>query len=134
MTPNNLIVLFFVIFLTCGVAEAQTPTQDALAALEPSAAQEATIHQSSKIEKDNEAPTGFPASVGATVAERTALNCGFGAADCEPSGRQGGNAGNAGRSQKQTGPHRHRRDPTGVLTMNVGKISFRNSLAVRTGR
>ena len=70
MITKRLILPMLTLSLTAGFAVGQTPTQDSAAApaLELSGAQKSTIYQSiSKTQKNNAAPTGFRASVGAAV-------------------------------------------------------------------
>ena len=70
MKARRLIISALALSLTAGAAFGQTPAQDSSAApaLDLSAAQKTTIYQSiSKTQKNNAAPTGFRASVGAAV-------------------------------------------------------------------
>jgi hypothetical protein len=70
MSTSRLIVAVLTLAITATAGFAQTPAQDSAlgSALELSAPQKATIYQSvSKTQKNNAAPTGFRASVGATV-------------------------------------------------------------------
>ena|SRR5258708_7917001 len=76
MNPSRLVIPVIALSLSCGLGLAQTPALDSAAAprLELSAAQKQTIYQSiAKTQKNNAAPTGFRAAIGAPVPDSIAL-------------------------------------------------------------
>ena len=76
MNPSRLVIPVIALSLSCGLGLAQTPALDSAAAphLELSAAQKQTIYQSvTKTQKNNAAPTGFRAAVGAPVPDSIEL-------------------------------------------------------------
>ena len=76
MNPGRLVIPVIALSLSCGWGLAQTPALDSAAAphLELSAAQKQTIYQSiAKTQKNNAAPTGFRAAIGASVPDSIAL-------------------------------------------------------------
>ena len=76
MSPSRLITPVLALTLSCGWGLAQTPALDSGAApsLELSTAQKQTVYQSvTKSQKNNAAPTGFRAAVGAPVPDSVEL-------------------------------------------------------------
>jgi Protein of unknown function (DUF1236) len=76
MNPSRLIAPVLALFFSCGWGLAQTPALDSGAApsLELSTTQKQTVYQSvTKSQKNNAAPTGFRAAVGAPVPDSVEL-------------------------------------------------------------
>jgi hypothetical protein len=76
MNPSRLFVPIVALSLSCGAAAAQTPALDGAVAprVALSAAQKQTIYQSiSRTQKNNAAPTGFRAAIGAPMPEAVML-------------------------------------------------------------
>ena len=76
MNPSRLVIPVIALSLSCGLGLAQTPALDSASAprLDLSAAQKQTVYQSvTKTQKNNAAPTGFRAAVGAPVPDSVGL-------------------------------------------------------------
>jgi hypothetical protein len=76
MSSIRLLTLFAAIYLATGAGFAQTPALDSSAGphVDLTAAQKQTLYQSiSKTQKNNAAPTGFRATVGALVPDGVGL-------------------------------------------------------------
>jgi hypothetical protein len=76
MISIRLLTLFSALYLSTGMGLAQTPLLDSGAAphVDLTAVQKQTVYQSiSKTQKNNAAPTGFRATIGALVPEGVSL-------------------------------------------------------------